>query len=173
MNRKLLAINALIIVALAAALFGFTLYYRASRPESERVPSFPLKKFDGTVLALEDLRGQPVVLNFWAAWCVFCRDEMPIMETIHRAYRGRGLIVLGVHRTSTEDISVGEEFAKSIGVTYDLIQDTNDRLFNYFGGGAPTVPITVFIDRDGFVREKIIGPRSETQFRKFVEEILE
>lgn len=155
-----------------AAAVGFTLYIAKPSYEGERVPGFPLTTFDGTMWYLEEFRDRPIVMNFWAAWCVFCRKEMPDLERIYQAYRDKGVIVLGIHRSETEKKSVAEEFAKSVGATYPLIVDINDRMFNYFGKGAPTVPITVFINREGYVVERVVGPRTEEQFRILVERIL-
>lgn len=160
-----------IVLAITTAV-GFALYAAKPTYKEERVPGFPLLKFDGAMWNLEEFRGKPVVLNFWAAWCIFCRKEMPDLERVHRAYKDRGVIVLGIHRSETEEKSVGEEFARSVGTTYPLVIDINDRMFNYFGKGAPTVPITVFINRDGYVEERVVGPRTEDQFRLLVEKIL-
>lgn len=112
------------------------------------------------------------MMNFWAAWCEPCRWEMPALEKIHQQYKDKGLIVLGIHRTETEDQKTGEEFARSIGITYELISDPKNRMFDYFGGGAQVIPITIFINREGFIEIKVVGPRTEEEFRAIVEKIL-
>ncbi len=165
-------LNLLTIFLFVLAVAGFALYFTKPTFQAERVPGFNLNKFDGSLERLENLRGKPIVLNFWAEWCIFCRDEMPIMQKIYEKNKDTDLVFLGVHRSETEKKEVGEAFAKSVGVTYELVSDPKDRLFNYFGGGAQTVPITIFINRDGFVETKVVGPRSEEEFQILVEKIL-
>ena len=68
-------------------------------------PAFRLSDVDGTPRTLESLRGSVVLLNFWATWCIPCREEMPAMERLHRTYRERGLTVLGVnYKESARDV---------------------------------------------------------------------
>ncbi len=166
------SVNFFLILFAILALAGFVLYFQKPTRQVERVPGFTLQKFDGTIIRSENLHGRPIVMNFWASWCEPCRWEMPGIEKVYQEYKDKGLVVLGVHRTETENKEVGEKFAKSLGITYELVSDPKNRLFDYFGGGSQVIPITVFINREGFVEVKVIGPRSEPEFRALVEKII-
>lgn len=138
----------------------------------EKAPSFVLQTVDNQTIFLEDLRGKTVILNFWAAWCTFCRKEMPILEDIARRYKDRGVIVLGVHRDTAESLEDGLRFAQELGISYTLLQDKNDNVFRYFAGGSNLMPLTVFLDTEGNVRERIIGSRSQKKFEDILEGVL-
>jgi len=60
----------------------------------EPAPDFKLQNLDGQYISLSDLRGKPVLLNFWATWCKFCRDEMPYLQQVYEEWSGKGLVVL-------------------------------------------------------------------------------
>lgn len=139
---------------------------------SEKAPNFALRNFDGTVIYMEELRGRPIVLNFWAAWCTFCKIEMPMLEKFYQEYKDRGLVVVGVHRSETESRETAVNFAKEYNINYPLVSDPNDNIFHYFAGGSNLVPATVFIDGEGFIKERIFGPRHEDQFRKLFLQII-
>ncbi|TSC61113.1 MAG: thiol-disulfide oxidoreductase [Parcubacteria group bacterium Gr01-1014_48] len=158
---------------LLVGLIGVTLVYTQKRTsQEEKVPGFGLEHFDGTITHLEEYRGRPVIINFWAAWCIACRSEMPMFEKIYQAYKDKGLVVLGVHRTETESQEIAIAFAREVGVTYLLIKDERTRLFGYFNKGLTAIPTTVFIDREGYVVVRTIGPRTEKEFFALAQDIL-
>lgn len=124
---------------------------RASANAPEAAPDFAVETFEGETLRLSDLRGQVVVLNFWASWCPPCRWEMPFFETISQEYKERGVVFLGVAMSDTiEDAS---DFADSAGVTYDLALDAaNEIARDYEVLGLPT---TFLIDKDGVIQRRL------------------
>ena len=90
-------------VVAVAAVFGLALIDRnAGQPTSGPAPDFTLTTLDGQDVRLSDLRGQVVVINFWASWCVPCRDEAPALQAVWERYRDRGVVLLGVAWTDTE-----------------------------------------------------------------------
>ena len=90
---------------------------------------------------------------------------MPDLERIHQKYKDQGLVVLGIHRDEVDDHDVAEQFAREeIKVTYPLVVDVKDRMFNFFGKGLTVMPMTIFINKDGFVETRVIGPRTEEEF---------
>ena len=124
---------------------------RASDNAPEAAPDFAVETFDGETLRLSDLRGQVVVLNFWASWCPPCRWEMPFFETISQEYKDRGVVFLGIAISDTiEDAS---DFADSAGVTYPLALDTTNEIArDYETLGLPT---TFLIDKDGVIQRRL------------------
>ncbi len=116
-------------------------------------PDFSLQAVDGSTVSLSSLRGRPVIVNFWASWCVPCRDEFPLLVEAYERYRGEGLEILGIiHDDGPETAS---SFATSFGATWPLLMDPDDSAWQAYMGAF--VPITYFIDRDGIVRSVSYG----------------
>lgn len=105
-------------------------------------PSFSQGKIE-----LAALKGRPVVLNFWASWCVSCREEAREFQTFWEKHREEGVIVLGVAIQDTPEAAL--EFARAFGKTYALGLDTDGKAA--IGYGVTGVPETFFIDRQGIV----------------------
>ncbi len=119
-------------------------------------PAFTLTDLDGATVSLADFRGTPVVLNFWASWCVPCRDEFPILVGAYGEHRDDGLAVLGIIRR--DSTTSARAFAESQGATWPMLLDPDETTWrDYLGVG---VPQTYFIDADGVVRWVSIGPFS-------------
>jgi peroxiredoxin len=116
-------------------------------------PDFRLRSFAGGVLALSDFRGQVVVLNFWASWCVPCREEMPILERVWQEFRHRGIATLGVD--AADDFDDAAAFLKRLQITYANVYDPEQsRLQAYRVTGLPT---TVFLDAQLRIRAQLAG----------------
>jgi peroxiredoxin len=137
----------------------------------ERAPDFRLTSFTGERTSLSQYQGQPVILDFWAGWCPFCLREMPALDATYRAHRDIGLTVIGVHRGSGESMEDGASFANELDITFPLLQDKNDHVYNLFSGGVPAMPLAVFIDRDGIIRHRIFGPKSLNQLERLISDI--
>lgn len=117
-------------------------------------PDFELADLEGKPLRLSELRGRPVIINFWATWCAPCRQEMPLLQETAERYGDQDLVVLGVD--IGEDAAAVGNYVKSLGVDFpillDATQDISDRYRVY---GLPT---SFFIDREGVVDFRFIGP---------------
>ncbi len=121
----------------------------------EVAPAVEMVDFDGVTLTLEEYRGTPVVLNFWASWCPFCVAEMPDFERVSQAF-GDDVAFLGVNLR--DDSAQAVSLAGQTGVTYRLAADPSGVVYGAFGGTS--MPTTVFIDADGVVREVVAGQMS-------------
>ena len=115
---------------------------------SESVPDFTLKSMRGDNLRLEELRGQVVLINFWASWCGPCRQEMPLLQQIHQRYAPMGFTVLGVN--VDESPEKAQRIVDRMTIDFPLLLDTNQAVSESYQVDA--MPFTVLVDRDGVVR---------------------
>ena len=134
-----------------------------SKPVGPRVgyhaPDFSLSNLQGQQVRFADLRGKPVLLNFWATWCPSCRDELPAVEAIAREYGG-SVVVLGV--SVEEQPGTVAQFAKRMGLSLNILVDpdgTTAEAYNVFG-----LPTAYFIDKGGIIRSINVGPMGRDAF---------
>lgn len=117
-------------------------------------PDFTLKDLDGKTVSLKGLKGKVVFLNFWATNCPPCIAEIPDLNTLNREYKAAGLVVLGVSIDPTE--KPVREMVKKLKMEYPVMMDSSrDVYFDTYGLFG--LPVTVLIDRNGIIKEKIIG----------------
>ena len=111
---------------------------------------------DGKTISLNDLKGKPVILNFWASWCVSCREEAAEFQRFWERHREEGILVVGIAIQDTPEAAL--EFAKRFGKTYPLGLDVSGKAgIDY---GVYGVPETFLIDRNGVIQHKETGPMS-------------
>jgi cytochrome c biogenesis protein CcmG/thiol:disulfide interchange protein DsbE len=123
-------------------------------------PSFELPLLDGSgTLTAEDLRGNPVVINFWASWCIPCREEAPLLERTWRAYRDQGVVFLGVNIKDAE--SDARRFVEEFDITYPTVRDLDQSLTRDFG--VKGLPETFFVDHRWTFIEAISGAKTGDQ----------
>jgi peroxiredoxin len=135
---------------------------------AEPAPDVELKALDGKPMKVSDLRGQVVLLNFWATWCVPCRSEIPSLSAMQRDLGGRGFKVLGV--TTEDSAELVREYQKDIKQDYTVAIGDAAVANKYAVGVLPT---TFIIDRQGRVRHKIIGEKSRAQFEALITPLLD
>jgi peroxiredoxin len=133
-------------------------------------PDFQLKSLDGRSVKLSDLRGKPVLLNFWATYCAPCRVEMPWLVDLYRQYRPQGLEMLGVAIDDIADQAEVAKFAKERNVNYTILLGTNSVADSY--GGLRLLPQTLFISRDGRVVSSTIGIKDKSALEDGIKSVL-
>lgn len=122
--------------------------------EANSIPTLEAVTLAGDPVALADLRGEVVLLNVWATWCVPCRQEAPELQSLHETYGDR-LRVVGVsvdNRGAEDQIRA---FVDQYGMTYDIWWDPDGTAIEEFG--AVGVPLTVLIGRDGRIAWRHLG----------------
>jgi cytochrome c biogenesis protein CcmG, thiol:disulfide interchange protein DsbE len=117
-------------------------------------PAFKLAGLDGPAVRLSDLRGQVVVVNFWASWCTECRTEQNALNTTWSRFRDSGVTVLGVNFQDTN--SDARDYLASLGITYPVVQDTQSTTALAYG--LRGVPETFVVDKSGRIANRVIGP---------------
>ena len=120
-------------------------------------PDFVLEDLAGNRVRLSDFRGKTVVLNFWATWCPPCRAEMPDFQATFEQRRPRDdFVVLAVDRLAEDDRAAVERFVEDFGLAFPVLLDATDEVVRHYG--VPGLPSTFFIDRDGVLRARNLGP---------------
>ncbi len=167
----LLVVIGLLLAFVAVLAFGL-------RPKTSTVlqgrpaPNFELTgfngDFDGQRFSLEDMRGQVVVLNFWASWCVECDKEMALLEQAWRDYRDQGVWFIGVDYLDID--SEGLAYLARFGITYPNGPDIGSRIFEDYR--CTGVPETFFIDKEGLIQHVQIGPISQPQLYELLDRLL-
>ncbi len=143
----------------------------------DAAPDFELTLFEtanheaGETLRLSDLRGRPVVVNFWYPLCPPCRAEMPALEQAFQDHRDEGVEFVGVDQLILGTVEDGQDFVDEIGVTYALGADVEGDLIAEYGiVGFPT---TVFIDRDGTIVRKWTGILTAEKIGELIGDLLD
>ena len=152
-------------LAIAAALA--TAVIRWAQPLSARAPAsespnlrsmgpatdFRLRSFAGPPIVLSAYRGNIVVLNFWASWCVPCREEMPNLERTWQEFRTQGVVVLGIN--VADDYDDAAAFLKKLAITYPNVFDPEQTRLRAYG--VVGLPTTFFLDPRMQLRDKVPG----------------
>jgi cytochrome c biogenesis protein CcmG/thiol:disulfide interchange protein DsbE len=142
---KIVRITAFLIIP--GLFVGFLTFGVMKRTSSQRLvgksaPQFTLPTLSDGVLSSDDLKGRPLVVNFWASWCLPCREEAPTFRAKYEKYKGQQVQFLGVNvQDSKED---ARAFVDEFDLTFPSVRDTNLKLHNSFG--VRGLPETFFID---------------------------
>lgn len=120
-------------------------------------PDFTLTTLEGQEVNLSELRGQPLVLNFWATWCGPCRAEMPELQRLHDRLGPGGLVVLGINQDEPDQAIAA--FRQELGVSFPTVIDRRMGVSREYA--VNSIPTTFFVDRQGVIRDRFIGPMSD------------
>jgi cytochrome c biogenesis protein CcmG/thiol:disulfide interchange protein DsbE len=164
MSGRLQRVGQVVALAAVAALLGLLIWKVAvgedegaagklASGESVAAPDFTLERLDGAggELTLSELEGKPLVVNFWASWCIPCKDEAPVLQETFEKYKDQGLVVLGVDAQDFR--SDARRFMRRFGVTYPVVYDGKGSTLGRWG--VTGFPETFFVDRSG----KLVGER--------------
>lgn len=160
MRIRLLLFLCLLAAALASGVFAAEDPFKAlglikpSRVKAAK--SFTAPSPDGNSIRLADYRGKVVFLNFWATWCVPCREEMPSMEQLYRRYKERGLVVLAIS-VDAEGAKAVVPFVKELKLTFPIGLDPKMALAQQYG--VLGIPSSFLVDRKGRLVALALGPR--------------
>src|SRR6201984_2181891 len=119
------------------------------------LPEFSVKDLQGRELTSADLRGKVVLIDFWATWCQPCKKEMPGYQKLLDQYGPPGFVVIGFKFDTMQETAAPGRFARKIGVHYPLAVASDELKLKF--GGIEGLPTTMLYDRQGVLRQKIIG----------------
>ena len=152
MNKMLTAILVMILTS-GLLITGCSAGSEPTATVGKAAPDFELQNLEGQSISLSDLKGKPVLINFWATWCGPCVFEMPYLQEIHDEWSGKGLMVLAINRG--ESSSKVEQFLQSNNLSLPVLLDTKLDVFRRYN--IRSIPTTFFIDKDGIIQVKVIG----------------
>ncbi len=118
-------------------------------------PDFTLNSLDGEPVTLQELKGRPVILNFWASWCPPCRAEMPAFQLAWQEYMDTDLVILAVNATHQDTISEINQFIEQNNLEFAILLDMTGKVSSSYQ--IHSLPTTFLIDRDGIITKTIIG----------------
>jgi cytochrome c biogenesis protein CcmG, thiol:disulfide interchange protein DsbE len=162
--------------SILALAFGFFVLPRVFQTKSALVgkpaPDFALELIHGGETGdrvhLAELKGHPVVIDFWASWCDACKVEAPLLDAISRRHKDRGLVVIGV--ATSDQPGLAARFAAAHGLSYPIVYDAGDRVAALYG--VSSLPTVVVVDAGGNVVEVHTGYESERALNRMIEPLL-
>jgi peroxiredoxin len=173
-NARLAIWCAAVLATLAALWILVPLF--ATRPSGaqgpagltgQSAPVFDLTDDRGRHVSLAQYRGRVVVMNLWASWCPPCRAEMPDLQRLSTAYRGRDLAIVGVNEGESPERA--RAFADALHITFPIWIDDQQRYGRVYA--ALGLPTTVIVGRDGRVVRGFDGPLAYSQMRAAVSDL--
>jgi len=166
------------IVIGAAVLLGLTVLPRVSFSSGAHEGGEPAVLFDlpvihngdkGSKLALADLKGSPVLIDFWATWCGPCAMQTPILDRLAKRHQGKGLKVVGVNVVD-DDPEAAADYAKRKSLSYPIVLD--DTGLTQRSYGVNRLPTMILVDKDGRVVRRMSGLVDEASLERMIQEVL-
>lgn len=140
----------------------------AANTNFEPVPDVEFQTLAGKPFRLKELEGQVVLLNFWATWCIPCREEIPALNTLQQELQAQGLKIIGATlEDSADGVNAYQQEVEKFG--YDVLLGGSDAKVKF---AAAQLPTTYLIDRQGRIRQKIIGARDKAGWEAAVKPLL-
>ena len=158
MRRRIVLLGSVVaavlaVVAVLATGLGRDPSASASPLVGRAAPDFTLGGIEGPAVTLSKLRGQVVVLNFWASWCTECHEEQDALDQTWQSFRDSGMVLVGVDFEDTSDGA--RDYMHDSGLTYPVVEDNDSKTALAYG--IRGIPETFLIDRSGRIVDRLIG----------------
>jgi len=177
-DKKFIILLILFLVLLVGAFFGYRFLTQkydgdtnsASNQNVIKAPDFTVIDRNGKSVKLSDFAGKPMVLNFWATWCGPCKSELPAFNKLHAEYKNDvQFLMINLTDGQRETVDGVERFLTQNGYVFPVYFDTKyEASYAY---SAYSIPLSIFIDKDGNIVQSYLGAMSEETLRSFIEEI--
>lgn len=184
--NKISIVTIIIIIVVAVAIVGWLAISRIgqspitpstgnttapTRQETqlEKAPNFNLQDYSGKTINLADFAGKPLVINSWAAWCPFCRKELPDFATVQKEF-GDQVVIIAINRQ--ENLATAKGYTDAQGTSSGLIflLDSSDSFYQSIGGFS--MPETIFVDKNGNITEHKRGPMEINEIRQKIQKLI-
>lgn len=166
------------LILIIAVLAGFSIFFairygKITLPQDEEIkpaPDFSLKDYDGKTVSFSDFAGTPLVINAWAAWCPFCKQELPDFAQAQKEFEGKVLII-AVDRA--ESLETSKKYSDELEVTDKLVflLDPGDSFYRSIGGFS--MPETIFVNKEGNIVFHKRGPMDINEIRERIKNLIE
>jgi DsbE subfamily thiol:disulfide oxidoreductase len=135
-----------------------------------KAPVFSVNDLSGKRVSFSSFKGKPILLNFWATWCPYCREERAYLNTLHSEYKDRGLRIVSV--STDRSLDKVKSYAKKTPMDFIVLHDTDREAASRYG--VYSLPVTFLINRNGVIQHKILGLRdwTDSKSKKLIEKIL-
>ena len=181
-RRALVMAGALVPLVALLALLTWAMVQSGGRPAGIAINSmfgevelregpardFSLTLFDGSDLRLSDMRGKVVMVDFWSSWCAPCRQEAPALEAAYERFRDQGVEFVGVAIWDSEEAAT--DFINQVGQQYPSGLDSKGAIAIDYG--VTGIPEKYFVDRDGVLANKFVGPVTQMELERVLSELL-
>jgi cytochrome c biogenesis protein CcmG/thiol:disulfide interchange protein DsbE len=170
-KRILLIIGSIVLVGWVVVMVINLSSFESTELQGRKASAFTLTLFDQfeqDQVALADLRGRVVVINFWASWCVECYKEAALLEQAWQDYKEQDVIFIGVDYLDTEKDALA--YMQQYGITYPSGPDLGSKISRDYG--ITGVPETFFIDKDGNIAHVQIGPVEKEQLYRLLDQLV-
>jgi cytochrome c biogenesis protein CcmG/thiol:disulfide interchange protein DsbE len=135
-----------------------------------RAPEFTLQAMDGKTYRLSELAGRPVLINYWATWCIPCKAELPILEKLYQEYQQKGMVVISVNAIEQDSTDKVQGIINQFGMTFPVLLDQGAQFANLYQ--AIFFPTTVLVDASGVIREINLGDSTEAELRTSLDNVV-
>jgi cytochrome c biogenesis protein CcmG/thiol:disulfide interchange protein DsbE len=133
-----------------------------------QAPEFVATTLDGSKLRLSEKHGQIVMIDFWSTWCPPCRQEAPALSQVYNEYRDKGVLFIGI--AVWDDMDKLEHFVEEFQIAYPIALDTHGEIAMDYG--VPGIPEKYFVNKNGQLERKLIGPTSPDTLRAVLDDLL-
>lgn len=164
-----------IVVLLVLGVVYFLVSEENSSPgsgtnEFEKFSSIPLEDYEGNTVLLEEFQNMPLVINSWAVWCPFCRDELPDFADLQQEFEGE-VKVIAIDRQ--EPLEKVKQYTDELGISDDMLflMDSSDSFYKTIGGFS--MPETIFLNSSGEIVVHKRGPMELEEMREHVHKIID
>jgi cytochrome c biogenesis protein CcmG, thiol:disulfide interchange protein DsbE len=155
-------------IAFVAIVAWATMSRSTRATAGDPAPDFSLPSMNGGEVGLSEFEGRPLFINFWASWCIPCREEAPDLVQTWRSYEKTELAMIGINWQDLKADAAG--FVDRYAISYPTLRDTTGRVATAYGVLAP--PESVFISREGLIESHIYGPMTGGEMKAQIDDLL-
>ena len=143
-----------------------------TEPQKVPVPEITVFDIDGNPHKLTDFKGKPIIMNFWATWCGYCKMEMPTFQKMYEKYGDDiNFLIINMTDNERETVEKASEYIKSEGFTFPVYYDKNMSVANTYR--VMSLPMTILIDADGYHAAHAVGAMDEDTLQEGIDMLLD